>query len=181
METSEGNASKGDAGEGGGNGMLNEQGKTSNGESWQGGGNGMLNETEGKAIKGECWCGRREWNAEWDRRKDQQRRMLVWAERMECWMRQKERPSKENAGKGGGNGMLNETDENVCKGECWQGQTEWNAEWHIRKACKGECWWWGRRKWNAEWNRQKGKQRKKNAGEGGGNEMLNERGRKASK
>ncbi len=38
-------------------------------------------------------------------------------------MRQKERPgAKENAGEGGGNGMLIETEEKASKGECWQGR-----------------------------------------------------------
>ncbi len=34
-------------------------------------------------------------------------------------MREKERPAKENAGKGGGNGMLNEREGKASKEECW--------------------------------------------------------------
>jgi hypothetical protein len=94
----EGKASKGEWWWGRRNGMLNEK-KERPAKKEECGDNGMLNEREGKASKGECWWGRREWNAEWDKMKGQQRRMLVKAEGMECWMRQKERPAKENAGK----------------------------------------------------------------------------------
>ncbi len=41
-------------------------------------------------------------------------------------MKQKERPAKENAGKGGGNGMLIETSEgNAGKGDA--GECKWNG------------------------------------------------------
>ncbi len=43
-------------------------------------------------------------------------------------MKEKERPAKENAGKGGRNGMLNEVEGMASKGECWQGRREGNAE-----------------------------------------------------
>ncbi len=54
---------KENAGEGGGNGMLNERkkGQQRKENASEGGGNGMLNEREGKASSiGECWQGRRE-------------------------------------------------------------------------------------------------------------------------
>jgi hypothetical protein len=54
--------------------------------------------------------------------------MLVRVEGMECWMREKERPAKENAGKGGGNGML-VTKGKASKGEGWWKRKEWNVEW----------------------------------------------------
>ncbi len=38
------------------------------------------------------------------------------------------RPAKENAGEGGGNGMLNEREGKASIGECWQGRREWNAK-----------------------------------------------------
>ncbi len=56
---------KKNAGVGGENGMLNErEGMPAKENAGVGGGNGMLNETEEKTCKGECWQGRREWNAE---------------------------------------------------------------------------------------------------------------------
>jgi hypothetical protein len=121
-----------------------------------GGENGMLNEREGKASKGECWQGRREWNAEWERRKGQQRRMLVKASVKECWIRQR-KASKERRMlvRAGGNGMLTETEEKAWKRKCWQGGNVMLNE-REEKACKGECW-WGRRERNAEWERRKGK------------------------
>ncbi len=46
--------------------------------------------------------------------------MLARAEGRECRMIQNKRPAKENAGKAGGNGMLNETEGKARgKGECW--------------------------------------------------------------
>jgi hypothetical protein len=80
---------KENVGEGSGNGMLIERKKEQQRKknAGEGGGNGLLNEREGKASKGECWQGRGEWNAEWERRKGQQRRMLVSAKWMECWMK----------------------------------------------------------------------------------------------
>jgi hypothetical protein len=101
---------------------LREKEKPAKENAGKGGGNE-------KTSIGECWWSRMEWNAEWDRRKGQQRSlMLVREEGMECWKREKERPAKENAGKGGGNGMLNETEGKASKRECWQGRREWNAE-----------------------------------------------------
>jgi hypothetical protein len=55
---------------------------------------------------------------------------------MECWIKQKERPAKENAGKGGGKGMLNETKGKASKGERWWRRRKWNAEWKEEKASK---------------------------------------------
>ncbi len=47
-----------------GMGMLNEQSKRpAKANAGEGEGKGMLNEREEKACKGECWQGRREWNA----------------------------------------------------------------------------------------------------------------------
>jgi hypothetical protein len=57
-----------------------------------------------RAEEMECWM---------RQKKGQQRRMLARAEGME-WMKEKEKPAKENAGKGGGKGMLNETEEKAC-------------------------------------------------------------------
>ncbi len=53
---------KENAGDGGGNRMLNETKGKARGkeECWRGGGNRMLNEREGKTSKGEYWQGRRE-------------------------------------------------------------------------------------------------------------------------
>ncbi len=65
-------------------------------------------------------------------------------------MKQKERPAKENAGKGGGNGMLIETSEgNAGKGDAGEGGGKGMLNEAEVKACRGECW-QGRREWNAE-------------------------------
>jgi hypothetical protein len=135
-----------------GMGMLNEQSKRpAKANAGEGEGKGMLNEREEKACKGECWQGRREWNAIWERRKGQHRRMAARAEGMECWMKEKERPgAKKNAGDGGGNGMLNEREGKARgKEECWWWRKEWNAEWDRRKSLKKKMLArWG--EWNVE-------------------------------
>ncbi len=53
-----------------------------------------------------------------DKRKGQQRRMLARAEGMECSMSERERPIKEKAGEGGGNGILNKIDRKYSIGKC---------------------------------------------------------------
>jgi hypothetical protein len=133
----------------------------------KGGGNGLLNEREGKDSKGECWWGRENVILnEIDRR-----RMLARAEGMECWMREKERPAKENAGMGGGNGMLTEREGKACKGECWWERREWNAEWERWKGQPRRMLVWAE---GIEcWMREKERPAQKNAGVDGGNGMLN--------
>jgi hypothetical protein len=134
-----------------------------------------------------------------ERMASKERRMLVRAGGMECWMIRKERQLNENNVKGGGMGKLSEQRERPAKEnagkvegmECWLREKErpakgmlarwreWNAEWERRKGLQRRM--LARAEGMECWMREKERPAKENAGEGGGNGMLNEREGKASK